>query len=251
LLTTVRGLPSIAPAKGSSQLSSEGVVEFVLTRSNVRVDFSTGPDTASPLGSSAQADVDAAIEEEEARLLVLPGSESDESTEVLIEPLLPRPRLLVVGGGHVGRAVAHQADLVGFDVTVLDDREEFTRPALFPEGTTTLCGDIRKEVEAFPFESGTFVVIVTRGHVHDATALAACLGRPAAYVGMIGSRRKVAILRKDFIASGQATAEEFDCVYAPIGLDLGAVTVPEIATSIVAQLIAVRRQGSAPRMPTA
>ena len=107
-----------------------------------------------------------------------------------------------------------------------------------------------EEVAGFPFGADTYVVIVTRGHQHDAEALAACLRRPAAYVGMIGSRRKVALMRQDFVRSGRATAEELGRVYAPIGLDVGAVTVPEIATSIVAQLIAVRRKGSAPRMPT-
>jgi xanthine dehydrogenase accessory factor len=77
------------------------------------------------------------------------------------------------------------------------------------------------------------------------------MNRPAAYIGMIGSRRKVALMRKDLLDSGAATAEELGRVYAPIGLDIGAETVPEIAASIVAQLIAVRRKGDAPRMPTA
>jgi len=92
------------------------------------------------------------------------------------------------------------------------------------------------------------VVIVTRGHQQDAEALAACLRRPAAYIGMIGSRRKVSLLRREFLANGWAKPEEFDRVYAPIGLDLGAATVPEIAASIVAQLIAVRRRGAASRI---
>ena len=91
-------------------------------------------------------------------------------------------------------------------------------------------------------DDNTYVVIVTRGHEKDAEALAACVRRPAAYLGMIGSRRKVALMRKDFLESGRATAEEFDRVYAPIGLDIGAITVPEIAASIVAQLISVRRR---------
>jgi xanthine dehydrogenase accessory factor len=91
--------------------------------------------------------------------------------------------------------------------------------------------------------------VVTRGHRHDKEALAACIRKPAAYLGMIGSRRKVALLRKDLLETGAATEEELRRVYAPIGLDIGAQTVPEIAASIVAQLIAVRRKGDAPRMP--
>lgn len=172
-----------------------------------------------------------------------------EGSEVLVEPLIPRPVLVIVGGGHVGQAVAAQADLVGFEIVVLDDRPEFTRPERFPTGATLRCGPLAEQIAALPFGGDTYVVIVTRGHQHDAEALAVCLRRPAAYVGMIGSRRKVALMRDDFVTSGRATAEEFARVYAPIGLDIGAATVPEIATSIVAQLIAVRRAGRAPRMP--
>lgn len=180
-----------------------------------------------------------------------PARFAAERHEVLVEPLIPRPVLLIVGGGHVGQAVAVQGDLAGFDIAVMDDRPEFTKPELFPAGAALHCGRVGEEVAGFPFAADTYAVIVTRGHQHDAEALAACLRRPAAYVGMIGSRRKVALMREDFIRSGRATAAEFDRVYAPIGLDIGAATVPEIAASIVAQLIAVRRTGRSPRMPTA
>jgi xanthine dehydrogenase accessory factor len=93
-------------------------------------------------------------------------------------------------------------------------------------------------------DEDSYVVLVTRGHRHDAQALAACIHRPLAYLGMIGSRRKAALIRRQFLESGLATAAEFDRVRAPIGLQIGAVTVPEIAVSIVAQLIAVRRRAS-------
>jgi xanthine dehydrogenase accessory factor len=182
---------------------------------------------------------------EEARLFVQDGQEASIRKEVLVEPVIPRPMLLIVGGGHIGQALARQAILVGFDVVVLDDRPEFADRALFPEGVRPQCGDIRKEVEAFPIGRDTYIVIVTRGHKHDAEALAACIRAPAAYIGMIGSKRKVALMREDFIESGLAGEEEFGRVFAPVGLDIGAVTVPEIAASIVAQLIAVRRKGSA------
>jgi len=162
--------------------------------------------------------------------------------EVLVEPILPQPVLLIVGGGHVGQALARQASLVGFRIAVIDDRPEFTAPELFPEETTVRCGPMGKEVAAFPLDLDTYVVIVTRGPQPDAEALAACLRRPVAYLGMIGSRRKVAMMRQEFLASGRATAEEFNRLHAPVGLEIGAVTVPEIATSIVAQLIAVRRK---------
>ena len=167
------------------------------------------------------------------------------SLEILVEPVVPNPLLLIVGGGHVGQALAAQAALIGFDLTVLDDRPEFTDPNLFPEGTMTRCGELARELSTQPVGPDTYIAIVTHSHQQDAEALRACLRRPAAYVGMIGSRRKVALIRQSLIDSGAATEEEFDRVFAPIGLDLGAETVPEIAASIVAQIITVRRTGRA------
>jgi xanthine dehydrogenase accessory factor len=163
------------------------------------------------------------------------------STIVVAEPVIPRPLLLIVGGGHVGQAVAAQAHWVGFDIAVIDDRPEFAHPALFPESATLRCGDIAAEVAGFPLDLDTYIILVTRGHRHDAVALAACIRRPAAYLGMIGSRRKVALMQRDFLQTGRATPEEWAKVFAPIGLPIRARTVPEIAASIVAQLIAVRR----------
>jgi xanthine dehydrogenase accessory factor len=157
--------------------------------------------------------------------------------------------LLVVGAGHVGQAVAAQGRLLGFAIEVIDDRSEFATPARFAPGVTVRCGDIAREVAAFPVLKDTFVVLVTRGHQHDTVALRACIRRPAAYIGLIGSRRKVPLMRRQFLEAGWATAAEFDRVYAPVGLDLGAVTVPEIAASIIAQIVAVRRTGTAPRIP--
>jgi len=183
---------------------------------------------------------------ERARLFVADSSGPDVSTEALVQPIIPRPVLLIVGGGHVGQALARQAVLIGFDVAVVDDRPEFANPARFPKGVTTRCADIARTVADFPICKDTYVVIVTRAHKHDEEALKACIHAPAAYIGMIGSKRKVELIRKNIIESGVATEEELDRVFAPIGLDIGAVTVPEIATSIVAQLTAVRRRGDGP-----
>ena len=132
---------------------------------------------------------------------------TDNMTEMLVEPIIPRPRLLIAGGGHVGQALARQAVLVDFAVAVIVDREEFTDPALFPAGVETLCGDIPRQLADSPMTKGTYVVIVTRGHQFDAEALEVCIRRPAAYVGMIGSKRKVALIRQSLLASGKATAQ--------------------------------------------
>jgi xanthine dehydrogenase accessory factor len=155
-------------------------------------------------------------------------------TEVLVEPVIPKPLLVIAGGGHIGQALALSGSLVGFDITVIDDRVEFTDSNLFPEGTRTHVGDIPKLINTQPIA----------GHKLDAESLEACIHAPAAYIGMIGSKRKVALIRKNFIESSIATEEEFDRVHAPIGLDIGAVTVPEIAASITAELIAVRRKSN-------
>ncbi len=193
-------------------------------------------------------DIHSCLTREIPQLYTKSSQNPDSLTEVLVEPVIPKPLLIITGGGHIGQALALQGSLVGFDVTVIDDRAEFTNPALFPEGTVTQCGDIPKQVADLPISNDTYIVIVTRGHKLDAEALEACIHRPAAYIGMIGSKRKIALIRKNFIESGLATNEEFDRVFAPIGLDIGAVSVPEIAASITAELIAVRRKGTSNKL---
>lgn len=146
------------------------------------------------------------------------------------------------GGGHVGQALAWQAVLPGFEVGVVDDRSEFVQPSMFPAGTSLFCGKPADAVSRFAMTQDTYVVLVGRGYQQDLEALAACIRKPVGYIGMIGSRRKVALVRRDLIAAGRATAAEFDAVHAPVGIEVGAVTVAEIAVSIAAELIAARRR---------
>jgi xanthine dehydrogenase accessory factor len=162
--------------------------------------------------------------------------------EVFYEPVGPRPTLLIAGGGHVGQATARLGAWLGFEVVVIDDRPTFTRPELYPEGVKTICGDIPGEIAAFPVNSGTYLVIVTRGHRHDGVVLKECIHSPAAYIGMIGSRRKAHIIRRGLLDEGLAEEDDFRRVYTPIGLDIGAQSVEEIAVSIVSQIVAVRRK---------
>ena len=126
---------------------------------------------------------------------------------------------------------------------MIDDRPEYADAASFPPDIRVKCGPIVEQIAACGLHADSFVVLATRGHRHDAKALAECIHRPLAYLGMIGSRRKVALVRKTFLEAGLATEDELNRVRAPIGLEIGAVTVPEIAVSIVAQLIAARRMG--------
>jgi xanthine dehydrogenase accessory factor len=170
-----------------------------------------------------------------------------EEVEVLAQPIAPQARLLIAGGGHVGQALARQANLVGFEVVVVEDRQEFADASRYPSGVTTRFGEFTDALAEFPIDQDTYVAIVGRGHPVDMKALVACIESPAAYIGMMGSRRKVTLVRKELIETGRATAEQFARVYAPIGLNIGAETVPEVAASIVAQLVAVRRTGRAPQ----
>ncbi len=173
---------------------------------------------------------------------VAPATGSESSAEVFVEPIIPRPLLLIAGGGHIGQALAVLAVQIGFDVTVVNDRPEFADAALFPPGVEVRCGSVPEQIGRHPMDGDIYVVLVTRGHRHDAEALAACIHRRPAYLGMIGSRRKVALIRQSFVEGRLATEEEFNRVFAPIGVPIGAVTVSEIAVSIAAQLIAVRRK---------
>ncbi|MBI4579770.1 MAG: XdhC family protein, partial [Planctomycetes bacterium] len=158
---------------------------------------------------------------------VEPSPQAGPSAETLIEPVVPTPHLVIVGGGHVGQALARQAGLVGFAITIVEDRADFARPDLFPGGATIRCGNITSILDDLGADRDTYIAIMTRGHQHDADALAACLRKPAAYLGMIGSQRKVAMIREAFLGSGLAGEAEFERVHAPIGLDIGAQTVPE------------------------
>ena len=110
-------------------------------------------------------------------------TQSEPAVEVLVEPIVPRPLLVIAGGGHVGQAVAALAVDVGFDVTVLDDRPEFTDPALFPPGVVTHTGDVPRAMAALAIDRDTYITIVTRGHRQDAEVLAACLRSPGLISG--------------------------------------------------------------------
>lgn len=207
-----------------------------------------GPELPDPdSGFPRAADLRASLAAEEPAHLAGVCPRTGLALETLIEPVIPAPQLLIVGGGHVAQSLARHASLVGFELVIVEDRPEFAREELFPPGAAVHCGDVGGILRDFPTDADTYVAIVTRGHRHDAEALAACIRKPAAYIGMMGSRRKVALVRQKFIESGLASAEEWERVHAPIGLAIGARTVPEIAASIVAELIAVRRKAGARR----
>jgi len=125
-------------------------------------------------------------------------------------------------------------------VTVIDDRPEFANAKNVPEADEVIVGEIGEALLRIEDSQDNYFIIVTRGHQKDAEALRAAIGRPAAYLGMIGSRRKIEIMHCEFLENGWATAEEWGEVHAPIGLEIGSKTVEEIAVSIAAELVLVR-----------
>jgi xanthine dehydrogenase accessory factor len=165
-------------------------------------------------------------------------------------PVLPRVRLFIVGGGHVGQALARLAAEVDFDIWVLDDREKYACRERFPQAERLLVGDIgqtlKKLVTGREITPATWSLIMTRGHSHDEEALFHLAPIPSGYVGMIGSRRKIKLIYEDLRARG-IRDELLEKVHAPLGLEIGSQTVPEIAVSIVAELIACRNRGGKQR----
>jgi len=159
-------------------------------------------------------------------------------------PVLPRITLLIVGAGHVGQAVARLAAEVDFDIWVLDDRAAYANQERFPSAQRLLVGDIGPTLQQLvpTLTPSTYCLIVTRGHNHDEEALYHLAATPAGYVGMIGSKRKIKLIFEDLLAKG-VTKEALARVHAPLGFAIGSQTVPEIAVSIVAELIACRNLG--------
>ena len=160
--------------------------------------------------------------------------------EVFIEPVEAAPEVYVFGAGHVGYFVAKMAHDVGFKVHVVDDREKFASTERFGEGIDVVVDEIPAWLASHQLPATSYAVIVTRGHRHDLDALRALTLQNLRYVGLIGSRAKVKRIY-DALREEGITPDALRRVHAPIGLDIGAVTPAEIAVSILAELIAVRR----------
>ena len=163
--------------------------------------------------------------------------------QVMLEVHEPAATLVIVGGGHIGKALATIGDLCGFSVVVVDDRPEYANQERFPEADRVICGGFAEVLGELPIDANTYIVTVTRGHKHDEISLRQVAGSEAAYVGMIGSKRRVAAVLQHLIDEG-LNEEAVRRVHTPIGLDIGAETPEEIAVAIMAEVIQVRRGGS-------
>jgi xanthine dehydrogenase accessory factor len=159
---------------------------------------------------------------------------------IFVEPLVPRPLILVIGAGHVGQAVAELADYLGYRIAVLDERPELVTDERFPWAGTLLTGDVAEEVRDFGLDEHTYVVMVTPHHSLDEKILQVVADRPFAYVGLIGSSRRTAHTFERAREAG-VPEEVLKQVHTPIGLDIGAETPRELAVSIMGEIIAVQR----------
>jgi xanthine dehydrogenase accessory factor len=164
------------------------------------------------------------------------------TVEVFVEPILPQPIVYLFGGGHVSTAVARAAQAAGFGVGIIDDREAFANTQRFPMAQEVFTS-FEGAFEKLQPSSSSYLVIVTRGHKEDMRVLAWAVRTQARYIGMIGSKRKVLSVYRA-LEKGGYSMDEFQRVYAPMGLDIGALSPEEIALSIVAELVAVRRNAN-------
>lgn len=169
------------------------------------------------------------------------------TVEVYVEPYLPAPVVLIVGGGHVGKAVAHVAKWLGFRVIVSDDRAELCTPEAVPDADRFIVSDMAEIPQKLEIDDQTYVILTTRGMVVDVPGLAPLLDTPAAFIGIIGSKRRWMMTRKELISQG-IPEEKLDRVHSPIGLELNAETPEEIAISIMAELIMLRNEGTGKSM---
>lgn len=157
-------------------------------------------------------------------------------TEILVEIFCKSPRLIILGGGHVSCPTAKIGKMLGFHVTVMDDREEFLTRERFPEADLLIKGSFEELSEKIPVYENAYYVVVTRGHKGDTVCARQILRRPYVYFGMIGSRTKVRLTRENLLEDGY-TEEQIDTIHAPIGLPIGGQFPEEIAVSITAEIV--------------
>lgn len=201
-----------------------------------------------PLTERVLADARQALAAKEHRHLRYVEAEGEVS--VFVEVQRRPPHLIIVGAGHIAAPLAAMAKISDFQVTVLDDRPQYANPARFPTADQVIAGPFRSELGKLrqgkpTFDDDTYIVLVTRGHQHDIECLLEVLDDPVAYIGMIGSRRRVRAVFELLEKEEGIPAEKFDRVHSPIGIDIGAITPAEIAVCILAEIINVMRDGPA------
>jgi xanthine dehydrogenase accessory factor len=159
---------------------------------------------------------------------------------VFIEPVVPQPRAFIFGAGHISKSLSKVANIAGFATVIIDNRETFANRERFPEADEIFAEEYEEVFPKLTINSSGYLIIVTRGHRDDMRVLRWAVGTPARYVAMIGSKRKVIGVVKELEREGIAR-ESFESIFAPMGFEIGAITPEEIAVSVVAEMIAIRR----------
>jgi xanthine dehydrogenase accessory factor len=161
--------------------------------------------------------------------------------QVLVEPVLPQPTVFILGAGHIGFAVSRMAKMVGFRVVVIDERPAYANKERFPDADQVHVDDPSGMIPKLNINRAGYLVIACRGHLEDQEALAAALKTPACYIGMLGSKKKVKTVFANLVQQG-VLEEALKKVHAPIGIPIATDTPEEIAVSIIAEIVDVRRQ---------
>lgn len=159
---------------------------------------------------------------------------------VFIEPVIPQPKAIIFGAGHISRSLCHLSAMAGFAVSVVDNRDMYANQERFPEATAIHAAEYEDVFPKLEIDGQTYLVIVTRGHRDDMRVLRWAVDQPARYIAMVGSKRKVLGVVKEFEREG-VPRERFERIFAPMGFEIGAITPEEIAVSVVAEMIACRR----------
>lgn len=207
--------------------------------------------TERPPQSDSSTDLPAALLAEARRCLqeqrsqVVAGEIDGSPVNLFVEVQARPPTLIIVGAGHVALPLAQLGKMIDFDVVVLDDRPQFANAQRFPMADRVLAQPFEETLNRWPIDANTFIVLVTRGHTHDVACLLEVLDSPAAYIGMIGSKRRVRAVFELLEKERGLAPEKFSRVYSPIGLDIGAESPAEIAIAIIAEIINVYRGGRA------
>jgi xanthine dehydrogenase accessory factor len=160
--------------------------------------------------------------------------------DIFVEPVIPPPRAIIFGAGHISKSLCKVATLAGFAATIVDNRETFANRERFPEADEIFAEEYEEVFSKLAIHESTYLIIVTRGHRDDMRVLRWAAATPARYVAMIGSKRKVISVVKELQKEG-LSREQLARIYAPMGLEIGAISPEEIAISVAAEMIAVRR----------
>jgi len=163
--------------------------------------------------------------------------------EVFVEPVLPIPHAFIFGGGHISKSLSKVANLAGFSTVIVDDRESFANRERFPEAEAVHAAEYEQVFPSLAINETSYLIVVTRGHRDDMRVLKLAIATNARYIAMIGSKRKVLNVVRELEKEG-IPREAFERLYAPMGLDIGAISPEEIAISVAAEMIAVRRNAA-------